>query len=240
MSAGWWSPGRLSRRGHRADRRAVALVAICVFGLAVWPDAARGAAAPFVSALLDLEIDQGQSELTFTVRRRGEIVDGRAHRFSGNVRVDPSRPEDGAAVELRVVASSLKTGNRMRDRKMRKSHLEVESFPEIRFRSMSIRLAADADSGPAAPLLMDETRKALVEGILSLHGLDRTILFPVTIRYDPGSLTAEGEVGFRLTDHDIPLPRFLWMVLEDEVMVRFRFTAVAAPAAADESEDETR
>ncbi len=72
------------------------------------------------------------------------------------------------------------------------------------------------------------TRKpaqALVEGILELHGIERSILFPVTIRYDSGLLEVEGEVSFRLTDHAIPIPRFLWLVLDDEVTIEFRIVA---------------
>lgn len=51
------------------------------------------------------------------------------------------------------------------------------------------------------------------------------MLFPPGIRYDNGTLTAEGEVGLRLTEHHIPIPRFSWMVPDDEVRVRFRLSA---------------
>ncbi len=175
-----------------------------------------------------LAIDAGRSDLGFTIHRSGETIDGRAHHFSGEVAVDPSRPSERASVVLRVEAGSLETGNRIRDRKMRNSHLEVERFPEIVFRSTAITLS---ETGPAAPLRAGEPRKALVEGILALHGVDRSILLPATIRYDSGSLTAEGDVTLKLTDHAIPIPRFLWIVLDDEVKVRFRFVASPRPVA---------
>jgi hypothetical protein len=65
--------------------------------------------------------------------------------------------------------------------------------------------------------------------MMALHGVEREILFPVTIRYDHASLAADGELSFALTDHDIPIPRFLWLVLDDEVRVRFHFEALADP-----------
>ena len=233
-------------------------ILVCIFGLVVsWPAVQVTVAIPRPAGIaepgrsspgtfpLTLAIDPARSEIAFTVRRPREVIEGRAHRFSGRVVVDPARPGDGAEVILTIEAASLETGNRMRDRKMHKSHLEVDRFVEIRFRSTGIRLSAKDPEDPGGPLVPGESRKALVEGLLSLHGIDREILFPVTIRYDGGSLTSEGELGFRLSDHDIPIPRFLWMVLDDDVRVRFHLTAMspadgaatAAPGAADGAEE---
>ena len=184
------------------------------------------------AGLLTLAIDPARSALGFSVSRPGETIEGRVHAFSGEVTVDPEHPGPGTSVFLRVEAASLETGNRIRDRKMRNSHLEVDRFPAIQFRSSSVgvsRGAADdpevagAEPGPLSP---GERRRALLKGVLSLHGVDREILFPVAIRYDNGTLTAEGDLSLRLTDHAIPLPRFLWVVLDDEVKVHFLFLAV--------------
>ena len=104
---------------------------------------------------------------------------------------------------------------------MKGSHLKVERFPEIVFRSTSIQVGP-AGAGPQ--------RKALVEGVLSLHGVDRSIIVPAAIRYDDGLLTAEGSVSLTYSDYGIPIPRFLWLVMEDDIQVRFRFVAgIAAP-----------
>jgi len=209
-----------------AARRPAALLIGLAPGLAALATLLGAPAAPPPA----LAIDAAGSELRFTITRPGETIDGHAHEFTGEVAVDPARPEEGSSVVLRVRSASLETGNRMRDRKMRKTHLEVERFPEIVFRSTSIRLSADGKgAGAPDPLRPGEPRKALVEGVLALHGVERTILFPAAIRYDSGSLTAEGDVTLRLTDHAIPIPRFLWIVLDDEVKLHFRF--VAGPRA---------
>lgn len=171
-----------------------------------------------------LRIDRDRSMLEFTISRPGETIGGRVGEFSGEVLFDPQRP-DRSAVRLRVGAASLETGNGLRDRKMRRSHLEVERFPEIVFQSTSIRLGGAGEDVSEGPDASGGARRALVEGTLSLHGVERSLLFPVTIRYDTGSLTAEGELELRLSDHGIPIPRFLWMVLDDAVRVRFRFVA---------------
>ncbi len=187
------------------------------------------------AGLLTLAIDPARSTLGFTISRRGETIEGRVHAFSGEVIVDPGHPGPGASVILRVEAASLETGNRIRDRKMRNSHLEVDRFPAILFRSSSVEVSREAAGDPEAagaepgPLSPGQRRRALLKGVLSLHGVDREILFPAAIRYDNGTLTAEGDLSLRLTDHAIPLPRFLWIVLDDEVKVHFRF--LAAPRA---------
>jgi methyltransferase len=223
----------LGRPEYRAamarKRRFLPVVLALALGAGGGAAGAWGAAADAPAASAPegrpLALDPAASALRFTVSRPGEVVEGTAPEFAGEAVFDPARPGEGSSVVLRVVARSLVTGNRLRDRKMRKSHLESERFPEIVFRSTSIQ--AHAAGGPLRP---GEERRVLIEGILSLHGVDRTILFPAAIRYDAGSLTAEGELRLRLTDHAIPIPRFLWMVLDDEVVVHFRF--VAAPASA--------
>jgi YceI-like domain len=185
--------------------------------------------------LVTLPIDAEKSVLTFTIQRPGETIDGTAHTFTGEVVLDPADLSAASSVVLRVTAASLETGNRMRDHKMRGSHLEVERFPEIVFRSKSIQVGSERAG--SAPGLVEgrtghepgpPTRKVIVEGVLSLHGVDRTIMVPASIRYDDGTLTAEGSVGLTYSDFSIAIPRFLWLVMDDDIKVKFRFVARAA------------
>ena len=207
------------------------IVAATVAAAALLPPSTLLADARTVG-LVRLAIDPAQSAISFTISRPGETIEGRARAFSGGVAVDPEHPGPGVSVILRVEAASLETGNRIRDRKMRNSHLEVDRFPTILFRSASVGVSREAEDDPAVaggepgPLRPGQRRRALLEGVLSLHGVDRAVLFPAAIQYDTGTLTAEGDLSLKLTDHAIPLPRFLWMVLDDEVKVHFRFVAV--------------
>ena len=184
--------------------------------LAAALSAAAAAAGPANAEPLSLHLDPALSSLAFTVSRPGETVEGKAPAFSGELRVDPEHPEQGASVLLRVEAASLETGNGIRDRTMRKSHLEVGTFPQIVFQSTAVLL-----QDKRGPLRPGTPRQATVEGRLDLHGVARTIRIPVLLRYDGASLAADGEVAFALSDHKIAIPRFLWMVLDDKVTVRF-------------------
>ncbi len=163
---------------------------------------------------ITLPLDAQASILSFTISRPGETIEGTARGFEGEVTFDAQDLTRGGSTVLRVQAVSLETGNRLRDRKMRNAHLEVERFPEIVFKSTSIRIGSG---------------KALVEGVLSLHGVDRTLMVPATIRYDSGVLTAEGNADLTYSDFRIPIPRFLWLVMDDVIAVHFRLVARTAP-----------
>lgn len=160
-----------------------------------------------------LPIDAQKSALTFSISRPGETIEGTAHQFQGEVRFDPAELSKGGEVTLEVRADSLETGNRLRDRKMRNTHLEIGQYPTIVFRSTSVKIGAE---------------KGIVEGTLSLHGVDRTLMVPAAIRYDNGVLTAEGKADLTYSDFRIPIPRFLWLVMDDAIVVHFRLVAGAA------------
>ena len=191
--------------------------------------AAPAAAAPVAAApgsaagVRHYVFDAAGSKLGFTVTRPGEVVEGTATQFGGTVQLDPEHPESAAAVTLEVDAATMVTGNRLRDRTMRNSHLETEKYPKIRFRS------ASATPAKPGPLQSGETRGFELEGILSIHGVDRTVRIPVMVGYDGALLTADGNVSFTLTEYSIPIPKIFWVVLDDKVTVHFH--AVAKPGA---------
>lgn len=200
-----------------------------LFALSIACVAAAGASAAAGGAVR-LAVVPRQSSLTFTIHRPGETIDGAAREFSGEVVLDPADPGAGGSVVLSVAAASLETGNRIRDRKMRRAHLEVERFPAIVFRSTSIQVGPAREGtspapGAARPAGGPAQRKALVEGILSLHGADRSVLVPAAIRYDNGLFTADGSVVLTYSDYGIPIPRFLWLLMDDEIQVRFHIVA---------------
>jgi polyisoprenoid-binding protein YceI len=181
---------------------------------------------PPPSAIRSYAFDAAGSRLGFTVTRPGEVVEGTATQFAGTVKLDPEHPEAGAGVTLEVDAATMVTGNRLRDRTMRNSHLETEKYPKIRFQS------ASATPAKPGPLHSGETRGFELEGTLSLHGVDRTVRIPVMVGYDGALLTADGNVSFTLTEYSIPIPKIFWIVLDDKVTVHFHAVAKPGNAAA--------
>ena len=68
-----------------------------------------------------------------------------------------------------------------------------------------------------------------VSGTLSLHGVSREIQFPVQARQDGDAVLLQGKLPVRMTDYGIRIPRFLFVTVEDQVMVSFDVTAKRAP-----------
>lgn len=160
-------------------------------------------------------LDAARTTLGFTITRPGESIEGKAPQLTGTIRADPDHPWIGASVELRVDPAAMQTGNSMRDRKMRSSHLEVTTYPEIVFEANEVA----ADPAPEA------AGRFILAGRLRLHGVERPLRIPATIGYHEGLLTADGDVAFTLSEFAIPIPRFLWIVLDDKVTVRFHAVA---------------
>jgi len=121
-------------------------------------------------------LDAARSTLGFAITKPGEIIEGKAPQLTGTVRADPDHPWSGASVELRVDPAAMQTGNGLRDRKMRNSHLEVATYPEIVFK-------ADQVAADPAP---DDAGRFILVGRLRLHGVERPLRIPVTIGYHEG------------------------------------------------------
>jgi polyisoprenoid-binding protein YceI len=132
------------------------------------------------------------------------------------VRADPDHPWSDASVGLHVDPAAMQTGNSLRDRRMRNSHLEVTTYPEIVFEANQVTV----DPAPGA------ADRFVLVGRLRLHGVERPLRIPVTIGYHEGLLTADGDVAFTLSEFAIPIPRILWIVLDDKVTVRFHAVAI--------------
>ncbi|MFC7344648.1 YceI family protein [Saccharopolyspora griseoalba] len=84
-------------------------------------------------------IDPVHSSIQVTAKHLGiSSVHGRFNDFSGEVRI--ANPVESSQVEARIVASSVDTGNSMRDDHLRAADfLDVEQHPEITFRSTGLR-----------------------------------------------------------------------------------------------------
>jgi polyisoprenoid-binding protein YceI len=186
--------------------------------LLLWALVGAGAAQPAPAGAHDFTIDTASSKLGFTVTRPGETIEGQVPAWSGRVRLDPARPAEDAGVTLEIDPAAMVTGNRLRDHNMHKSHLEVEQYPKIVFQSTALRTAA----GPWRP---GETRSCELEGVLDLHGVKRPLRIPLTVRYDEGSVTADGATAFTLSEFGIPIPKIFWIVLDDKVTVNFHAVA---------------
>jgi polyisoprenoid-binding protein YceI len=112
-------------------------------------------------------IDKQHSEATFHIRHLVSNVSGKFEQFDGTVNLDPKQA-GASSVEFTIKATSVNTGVADRDNHLRTpDFFYVEKYPEITFKSTSIKPGASKD-------LYDVT------GDLTMRGVTKRITIPVT------------------------------------------------------------
>jgi polyisoprenoid-binding protein YceI len=88
-------------------------------------------------------IDPAHSEIQFVARHMMIArTRGRFREFSGTITI--AEVPEQSSVEVTIVAASIDTGDAQRDAHLRSpDFLDVERYPEIRFRSTEVRPAGD-------------------------------------------------------------------------------------------------
>lgn len=166
---------------------------------------------------LRFRLDPHESTVRFDADARLHTFTGTVGKLSGQVRLAKASPPDEPAACLEIDAASLTTGIDLRDERMRTRHLETDRFPAILFTM----------SGPERiePVGGDRYNITL-HGTLTLHGVTRPLTAQAMAHLSSSSLEVEGKVPLRLSAFQIPIPSFLFISMEDEVVVSFKVKAV--------------
>lgn len=167
----------------------------------------------------DFAIRHPEDSVEFFVRDNRGGFTGRTSEITGTVAVRERVEGYAADVAARIDARTIRTGSGLRDGQMRSAQfLHTEEFPFISFRGTA---TADTPEG---------TRfKGLLRGRLTIKEVTRAVEVPLEISVDDGTYVARGEVVVRITEFDIPIPRFLIFVAEDPVTVKLRIRLTRAP-----------
>ncbi len=166
-----------------------------------------------------LELDPEGCEVGFLMRTTWHKVLGRATIVSGSIISESGDLFTDGRVTVEVDAASIETGNERRDSTMRESHLETRAYPKITFISTAPPdiISTVSDSSGA----YGEVSFGL-QGNLSIHGVTRRVILPVTARLDGVTWIMTGEVRVRLTEYDIPDPSIVVNRVQDEVLVTYK------------------
>ncbi len=142
-----------------------------------------------------------------------ESFDGSTRQVQGHVRFDPSNLGESIEVRVEVDLASVDTGIEIRDRHMRENHLETDKHPTAVFTGGQVRDAS------RSTLAAGQSVEFEIEGVLSLHGVDKTMRAPIkmTLEGSDGGAQLRVHATFRvkLSDHDIARPKFLIMKLDE-------------------------
>ena len=118
------------------------------------------------SATRTYKIDKAHSEVVFQIRHLVTKVRGRFDDFVGSIQLNEERPEL-SSVEFTIKAASIDTNEKDRDTHLRSADFfDVEKFPTITFKSKKI--------------IKKSNESYDVTGDLSIHGVTKEIVLPVT------------------------------------------------------------
>src|ERR1700739_3514692 len=107
-------------------------------------------------------IDKNHSNLGFLIRHLFTKVPGRFTEFSGQVTFDEGNP-DQSAVQVTIKTASINTDNETRDKDLRSANFfDVEKFPEMTFRSKSVKWTSQNTADVTGDLTMHGVTKAVV------------------------------------------------------------------------------
>lgn len=130
-------------------------------------------------------VDASHSDVSFQIRHLVTQVRGRFTDFQGTINLNPQKMTD-STVEFRIKAASIDTANADRDKHLRSADFfDVEKFPEITFKSTSIK-AAGKDTYQ-------------VTGNFTMHGVTKQITLPVTYLGTARDPWGNDKAGFETT-----------------------------------------
>jgi polyisoprenoid-binding protein YceI len=172
---------------------------ICLFFLFALPAASQQKST--------YSVDGTASKIEISVFKEG-VLKAFAHdhsiapkHMSGQVQFVPAYMER-SSVFLKINAESLTVldpGISDRDRQeiqttmLGDKVLDTAKFPEITFASTNVPAVQSSGNG----------WQLMLQGNLSLHGVQKTINFPLSVRTEANELNAEGEVWLLQTDYGI-------------------------------------
>ena len=145
----------------------------------------------------------------------GGEIEGLLNVRSGEARTNLANPTKGTFAEIVIDPRSLDTGNRWRDERLKEQYLEVEKFPEIRFRVTKLtRSRGFAD--------LVEKSDLTLEGRLTLHGATRQIVVKGRRVNNNRRVVVDGEAVVPMSRFGMKLPKAPpFLTGRDDVKVRF-------------------
>ena len=174
--------------------------------------------APAAHAIEFNQFLAGKSALSFVSKQMNVPVEGQFKSFRGKIAFDPAKPA-AAKAELEIDLASIDAGSKdANDEVAGKAWFDTKTHPVAKFVSTSVK-----------PLGGNRFELA---GKMTIKGRTQDLSTPVTLRQEGNSATFEGSLVLKRADYAIG--EGMWAdfsAVANEVQIKFRVTATAAPAA---------
>jgi polyisoprenoid-binding protein YceI len=152
-----------------------------------------------------LQCDAGQTNANWNLSDPLHTVKGDFQLKQCRLQYEPA----SGKIEGEIVfdATSGKSGNGTRDRKMHKDVLESARYPEIRFRPDHVEGKVE----------LQGTSNLQVHGIFSIHGGDHEITLPVVLKMDAANWSATASFAVPYVKWGMKNPSILFLRVGDDV-----------------------
>ncbi|EOZ98381.1 hypothetical protein A33Q_1035 [Indibacter alkaliphilus LW1] len=135
---------------------------------------------------------------------------GESKQLNGLVDLDKN------LLDFYIDLNTLKTGIGLRDRHMRENYLETHKY---QFAEFTGKIAEGPELKPG------ESRKVTAKGKFKIHGVEREIEVPGTIkRINDSNLELEANFKVILSDYKIDIPKVMFYELSEEQSVTIKAT----------------
>jgi len=128
-----------------------------------------------------------------------ESFSGKSNSVNGQINLSNN------TLDFFVDINTVTTGIKLRDEHMRENHLETEKYP---FAEFSGNLSAIDPS-------VKDTQIVVAKGDFTIRGKAKSMIINGKVLFKGNVLFIKAEWDVRLADHDIPLPKFLFLKLSD-------------------------
>ena len=130
-------------------------------------------------------IDPVHSNVAFTIRHLVSKVTGKFDDFSGTVNIDPKKLAT-SSVDFAIKVPSINTGNGDRDKHLKSpDFFDAEKYPEITFKSSSVKAKSKNNYA--------------VAGTLTMHGVSKRVTLPVEFSGFGKDMQGNEKAGFELS-----------------------------------------
>lgn len=164
--------------------------------------------------------DKAHSTIGFQVRHLFSTVPGKFDDFTGTITYDEANPES-SSVEVTIKTASVDTGVKMRDDDLRSPNFfDAAKYPEITFKSKSVKMAGN--------------NTAEVTGDLTMHGVTKEVVLKVELigkgaGMKPGSIVSgwNAETALKRTDYGLTWNKVIegTQVVGDDVKINLNVEA---------------
>ncbi len=153
------------------------------------------------------QLDPAQSRVQFTLAATFHAVHGTFQLKDGAIHFNPATGE--ASGSLVVDATSGKTGNDRRDRRMHRDILEDRKFPDIVFALQHV-------SGKLAP---EGTSQVELQALMTLHGQPHPMTLTIPVQVSHGRVLADTQFVIPYIEWGLKNPGTFVLRVSDKVNV---------------------